>query len=67
MQVGTGKKMAYCLLDSEQDAGYTGPGPVRDSAQYSCTNQGISIGWLVRSWRGRVAPCCRLSLTSLFY
>jgi PKD repeat protein len=45
-QVGTGKKMAYCLLDSEQDSGYTGPGPVRDSAQYSCTNQGISIGWL---------------------
>jgi hypothetical protein len=70
--------MAYCLLDSAQDPGYTGrllmsgalliellndlervcttgPGPVRSSSQFSCGNQGISIGWLVRfppvQWR----------------
>jgi hypothetical protein len=37
----TGRKQAFCLEDFEPDPG----SPSRGPAVYTCTNQGISVGW----------------------
>jgi len=39
--VVVGRKQAFCLLDYERDPSSTGAGP----AVYTCSNQGISVGW----------------------